>query len=353
MSDKLKQQFDAISKKLEDLRALYLANDGVIDNAEKAQLKKIEDKKNAIQAQLEQQGVLIFDPVTVAITLKDFNNQTFKTAFTSSIERWGNTAKIALNAAQGYFNSGAEDTSSFSIGDVLGVVKLALTSHPAAALAVEVIAVSVDLVQKAARATFPPQPSISELHFKWSDTITAYVSGDHDKEFEKFVELYKKENNIPADVYETPEEGFLKACTEFNKRLAKPSHIQKAFLTELLSKVKDSWDFGSDAGFAEIDMMGLVNVFIMKGGQIDDVGAQLMNAIKTVWSGGKAIDLPIPIVVTLKNTMGGNTTVIRRNSKTSGATDFVFESGDRQFYEDFMKNKAYLIPKVSELKYDD
>jgi hypothetical protein len=312
----------------------------VIDETEQRRINQYEAEINTMQEQLnrllERQGNVIQMEeylVPSSVRQRPYTDEFFKTAFIQSIRTWGNSAQNALNAVQGYHNSGSEENSQFSAADFFAVMSLALSSHPAAAAAISVIALSVDLIKKGIESQMPAQPSISQLHNLWFTGVSNYVNGSHHEEFEQFIILHKSENQIPSDAdLLAIEDNFLPACRDFGQRLAPQGFIQRQFVSRLLAGIQDTMDWGSEAGFADIDIEGIVGQnasnFRFKSGQIDDISAQLMNAVTTVWTNSRVIDLPIPIVFNIYGIMGGNKTVVKRSSRTPRSTAFVFVEGD-------------------------
>ncbi len=366
----MQQELTSLRTRLTRYRNQSLSADDdtprVLDETELARIDEYEQTITTLQTRINEissrqqstgQGVVQMDEKVIRSSpQRPYSDEIFKTAFIESIRSWGNSAQNALNAVQGYFNSGSEENSQFSASDLFAVVQLALTSHPQAAAAMSVIALSVDLIKKGIQESMPAQPSISELHNLWFRGVSNYVAGSHDDEFEQFIILYKRENQIPSEVDLAVENLFLSSCRDFGQRLANQSSIQRQFVSRLLSKIQDTLDLGSEAGFADIEMLGLVAgqsaVFSFKSGQIDDIGAQLMNAVTTVWANSHVIDLPIPLVFNIYNNMGGNKTVVERNSRIPGSTDFVFKSGDRSVSEAFIRRQGYNNVRVNQLTYD-
>lgn len=368
----IQQELTRLRTSLSRFRSQSLsANDdtpNVLDQSEIERIRQYEAEISSLQAQVSrinsrqqqpaEHGVVQMEPeIVTSSPQRPYSDEIFKTAFIQSIRTWGNSAQNALNAVQGYFNSGSEENSQFSASDLFAVVQLALTSHPQAAAAMSVIALSVDLIKKGIQESMPAQPSISQLHSTWFTGVNSYVSGSHDEEFEQFILLYKRENQIPLDVDLAVENLFLSACRDFGQRLAPQSTIQRQFVSRLLAGIQDTVDWGSEAGFADIDMTGIVagqnaSVFNFNSGQIDDIGAQLMNAVTTVWANSRVIDLPIPITFNIYNVNRGNKTVVKRASRAPGSTSFVFESGDSSVSEAFIRTRAYNNVRVNQLTYD-
>jgi hypothetical protein len=367
----IQQELTTLRTSLSRFRSQSLsANDdtpNVLDQSEIERIRQYETEISSLQAQVsriisrQQQsaghGVVQMEPETITSQLIEYTSPRFETVFIQSIRTWGNSAQNALNAVQGYFNSGTEENSQFSASDLFAVVQLALTSHPQAAAAMTVIALSVDLIKKGIQESMPAQPSISQLHNTWFTGVNNYVNGSHREEFEQFIILYKRENQIDENERMAVENLFLVACRDFCQRMAPQSTIQRQFVSRLLSGIQDTVDWGDEAGFADIDMTGIVanqhsSVFSFNSGQIDDIGAQLMNAVTTVWANSRVIDLPIPITFNIYNVNRGNKTVVKRASRTPGSTGFVFESGDSSVSEAFIRTHGYNNVRVNQLTYD-
>jgi hypothetical protein len=368
----MQQELTSLRARLTRYRSESISADdvdtpGVLDDTELARIHSYDQEIATLDARIRQMisrqpqttehNVIQGEEIVVTARQRPYTDEIFKTAFIESIRTWGNSAQNALNAVQGYHNSGSEDNSQFSAADFFAVMSLALSSHPGATAAISVIALSVDLIKKGIESQMPAQPSISQLHNLWFNGISNYVRGSHDNEFEQFIILYKRENQITSDVDLTVEDLFLSACRDFVQRLAPQGFIQRQFVSRLLAGIQDTMDWGSEAGFADIDMTGIfanqnASVFSFNSGQIDDIGAQLMNAVTTVWANSRVIDLPIPIVFNIYNVNRGNKTVVKRSSRTPGSTAFVFVEGDSIISEAFIRTHAYNNVRVNQLTYD-
>ena len=135
--------------------------------------------------------------------------------------------------------------------------------------------------------------------------------------------------------------------------------VEKAFLSKVVEKgkIEDSWDLNlgggmDDAGVAEIDLVYLARNFSQPRGQLDDVSEQLLEAIRTVWAKHLVIDLPVQIYFRIENVNSAELAEIQRTSRKPGDTSFKLRSGDKSIYDEFMKQAAYRLPKVANLKYD-
>jgi hypothetical protein len=362
MSDKLKKQLALLEKTFEGYKDEF-ARDGKVTQAEAVILKSVSAKLATLRKKVveyeEKQGIVSFEdePMVVKSEVKRYDDVAFTVAFDQSIKDWSQDGNIALNRVKTYFIS-TDKPKGLSLNDVLSVAGLVMKANPKAAAIIGTINTIAALVTKAYEASLPSTPTLNEIHASWADAIHTYGADDHADELEEFVAEWKKKNGIPADVDEVPVAEFLPACKAFAKTyFPSPAQVEKAFLAKILSKVEDSfdWDDGDGldkAGVADVRLVELVGNFSQPKGQLDDVGGQLLEAVKTVWSKERVVDLPVQIRFSIQNVNSAEKAVIVRSSRTAGDTSFKLESGDQEVYAAFMKKRAYEIPKVSDLRVD-
>jgi hypothetical protein len=362
MSDKLTKQLAKLEAEFEGYKKEF-ARDGKITPEEAVILKSVSTKLGALRKKIveynEKRGIVDFgdEPIVVTSEVKPFEDAHFTTAFEQSIKDWSQDGNIALNRVKTYFIKG-DSPESLSLTDVLSVVGLALTANPKAAAVVSTISTIVSLVEKAYKASLPSTPSLNEIHSAWATALTNYGNGDHKQEYAQFVTEWKKNNGVGADVDSTPVNVFLPACKDFAKTyLPTASHVEKAFLSKVLSHVQDGWDLDdrpglSSGGTADVRLIELVGHFSQPDGQLDDVSEQLLEAVKTVWARSRVIDLPVQIQFEIVNVNLAEKAVIQRASRTAGDTNFKLLRGESKVYDAFLKAQAYNIPRVSDLTLD-
>ena len=349
MSAKLLKRLEEYEARLERYKKAFAA-DGKVDESEMKIIDALLAKIEKIRDALDAKGIITITAVT---KMTPFDDKIFKEAFNDSVSDWARTSQIALNSVAHYFRD-EEGSGGLSLGDVLSIVKLALTKHPAAALVVETISVVATTVEGLYKVGLPKKPSLSQALEQWQTSLDKYAKqGSYKNEFAAFVKDYKRRENTPASVEEAVEEDFRAACKNVKNDFPSQHFIKKAFVTKMLQNVPDSWDPDSYSGVAEIEMLEMALGFSEPEGQLDDVDAPLMNAIKTVWKNESVINLPVPLHFTIRNVRAGSSAEIRRKSKTPGNTSFKRRRGEKEIFEAFMKTKAYNIPKVSDLTYDD
>jgi hypothetical protein len=361
MSDKLKQQVEKMEKTFETYQKEF-ARDGRISPQEAVILESVAEKLTALRKKMveynEKHGVVDFsdEPAQVQVAVKSYEDAVFTTAFAKSVKDWSQDGNIALNRVKTYFMK-TDKPDGLGVSDLLAVVSLAVTANPKAAAVVGTITTIAGLVQNAYKASLPATPSLNEIHSAWAAALQSYGAGNHEVEYREFVEEWKAKNGVPADVQEVPVNSFLPACSSFGDTyLPTSAQVEKAFLTKILSKVEDSFDIDTNgldqAGVADVRLIHLVGNFSQPVGQLDDVGEQLLEAVKTVWAKSRVYELPVQIDFSICNVNLAEMAVIQRSSRQPGDTSFKLKSGDQAIFDAFMKKKAYSIPRVSDLRVD-
>jgi hypothetical protein len=352
---------EELTRRLEQLRSQLAAiEEGGVERSERARFERIQKSIRRIEETLAARGIVdVGEAMVVETRMLPYDDREFKSAFRDSLREWSQDAEMALNGAQGYFRS-ESDGGGVTLNDVLGAVSLVFTAYPPAAIVANTIAVVNTFVTGIYKATAPAQPNVSELHHLWTSALGEYRrTTSFDREFEAFVSDYKREERVPADVDMAVRDIFLDACQNAASRFPNRAHIQRSFLSEILQSVPDAALDGEDyAGVAEVKMLEIASNFSSPSGQLDDVNEPLMNAIRTVWSRDRVINLPVPIIFSIRNVNSAETAVIKRDSKTPGDTSFRLEGGfdaDRasRIFDAFMKQRIYRIPLVSDLSHDD
>ncbi|MEL7472751.1 MAG: hypothetical protein AAGK04_05475 [Planctomycetota bacterium] len=346
-AEKLRKRIDDQKKRLERYKKQFAS--GGIDASEAKILDSVMDQIETLENALMDQGH--FPDEEVVSRLEPYDHKDFKDAFADSIGEWCQDARIALNEVRHYFEK-EEKPDGLKVTDIMDAVSLALGPKGAAAMgAIKTIGTVVQGIYK---SSLPPQPKLSDIHSNWAYAIETYSKrSKYDDEFAAFVQDYKKAEGIPASNDQAVYDLFKEACENAHKRgFPDAKQIQKAFLSKIVANLDDTWDTDDYAGVAECEMMELALVFSPQGGQIDDADEKLVNAIRTVWSREPVINLPIPLIFTLRNNMGAHQATIKRTSKKSGSTAFKLTDGSNDVFDAFMKKKAYNMIKVNDLKHD-
>ncbi|MEO0993716.1 MAG: hypothetical protein AAFX62_07905 [Pseudomonadota bacterium] len=285
-----------------------------------------------------------------------WDNNKFKSAFSKSIEEWGQNAKLALLKARVDMLK-AGDKKGPAAKDVLAVLDIVTVAVPNPALksAVTVIKALATLGTAAYKASkMSKAPKVIEI----ADAAIAYIEaiekGPHDKAFAEVVKQMKAMGYQGDTVWENE---FLPVCEQFaSKSLSSPDKLAKKFLIECVKATEDSsWDWdGGKAGFAECWMTGVggdsPEHFGSFGGHLDDVHEGLVTAIKSAYKGKRVIDLPVEIRLTLKTHMGAYKTVVERKSTAEGNTSFRMTSGTQSMFDAWMKGKFYESMMINDLK---
>lgn len=349
-----------MEKRLDMLTKLFL-QDGKIDNKEATALGKVRDSIDALNDKIvelnEKNGMVDFsnEPMEVTAELKPYDDAYFKTLFSQSIKDWSQDAAIGLNSVRTYMIS-ETSPAGLGISDIVSVVTLIFPPSKLIAAAITLAPIVEKAFSSALSARSSKKPSLNEIHSSWAEALTKLGNANHDAAYAKFVEIWKKANGVPADVQDTVPNIFTPACRDFAKPASKNmptgNEVQRAFLSKVLSKIDDSFDWDDNAGDAEIELLELARNWSRPEGQLDDVSEQLVKAIKTVYKGAKVIDLPVEINIIVRNIMGANMCEIQRKSRTPGDTGFKHKGGDESIFKDFMKKKAYEIPYVRHLTVD-
>jgi len=347
-ADKLRKRLEDQRKKLDGYKKRFMA-DGKIDRAEQALLDAVYKQMDELEEKLMDHGE--FPAVQVTGDLRPYDDKEFESAFADSVREWCQDARIALNEVRHYFEK-EEKPDGLKYGDIIDAVSLALGPKGAAAAgAIKTIATVIEGIYK---STLPGKPKLSDIHESWVDAIDTYSKrSSYKQEFAAYIGDYKKANSVPASVDTVPYSLFLEACkTAHKKGFPDRKQIQKAFLTKVVRNLDDTWDTDDYAGVAECEMMELAHVFTARGGQIDDADEKLVNALRTVWKNEPVINLPIPLIFTLRNNMGAHQATIKRTSKKPGSTSFKLTDGKQDVFDAFMKKKAYNLTRVNSLKHD-
>ena len=345
---KLEARFARLKKRFE--------RDKRLTPREKQVLKSVAMKMKRVREKL---GIKDFEGegLDLKTELKPYDDVTFRTAFAKSIKDWSQDGNIALNRVKTYFIQ-STGPSGISVGDILTVAEVIMTSNPAAQAYIKALKTAAGLVTAAYKAQLPATPSLHDIHSNWASALTHYGNQNHDVEFDQFVAAWRKKNKVPADSEKVPVNLFLPACSDYGKNyLPRQKDVETEFLGEILANVKDGsdWDLNTGlekAGVAEVYMYSIGGGFRSPKVQIDDVSKQLMTAVKTVWKNHRIIDLPVQVYFRMENTNGANMAEFQRKSKTPGNTRIEFHDGDRSLYERFMKQKAWNQVKVSHIEYD-
>ncbi|MEO0484080.1 MAG: hypothetical protein AAF138_10710 [Planctomycetota bacterium] len=347
-ADKLRKRLEDQRKKLDGYKKRFM-RDGKIDKTEQALLDAVYKQMDELEEKLMDHGE--FPPMDVTSDLRPYDDPKFKSAFADSVREWCQDARIALNEVSHYFEK-EEKPDSLKYGDILDVVSLAL--GPKGAAAVGTIKTIATVVEGIYKSTLPAKPKLSDIHESWVEAIDNYSKrSSYDKEFAAYVLDYKKAEGIPASNNQAVYDLFLEACkTAHKKGFPDRKQIQKAFLTKIVANLDDTMDWDDYAGVAECEMMEIAHIFTAKGGQIDDADEKLVNAIRTVWKSEPVIQLPIPLIFTLRNNMGAHQATIKRTSKKPGNTSFKLTDGKKDVFDAFMKKKAYNMVRVNTLKHD-
>lgn len=365
MADDIQKTIDRLTKTVEQKEATLKAAikrafaDGKYEAHEERAISAIEGKIADIKKKIVElnakRGVVDFEdsPAVVKGEVMPYDHATFRKAFTDSLNSWCQDKAIKLNSIRTFMIE-RKEPAGLALKDIVSVVELAVPQAKYLKTALDLAEIAEKAMNSYLKACAGKTPSLNEIHKAWADSLD-----DVDKAgpqlFKAFIEDYKKENSVPSGVHEVPKEQFLTACDNFRKtHLPDAKTVEKAFLDKVMKTVKDGMDWdGGAVGFADCWMMGLAGNFSKPGGQLDDVPNDILQAFKTVYGNGtKVIDLPVEVVVTMKNHMGGNTTVAKRSSKSPGNTSFSYVSGDKEFYDEFVKAKAWNLLKVGDLTLD-
>ena len=362
MSDKLTKQLEKMETTYESYKKDF-ARDGKITRDEAVILKSVSTKLDALRAKVraynESQGVVDFsdEPIEVKSDVKSYDDAIFATAFNKSIKDWSQDGNIALNRVKTYFMK-TDKPKGLGVSEVLSVAGLIFSTVPQAKAVIGTMSAVAGLVKAAYQASLPATPSLNEIHSSWAVALHKYGAQDHTKEFQQFQKEWKKQNGVPDDVYEVPVNEFLPACAKFAaKYMPTNAQVEKVFLTKILSHVEGGMDWDSrgslkDAGVADIRLIELAGNYSQPAGDLDDVSEQLLEAVKTVWSKNRIVDLPVQINFTIRNINMANMAEIERSSSKPGDTGFRLRSGKKEIFDSFMKTKAYNIPMVRDLSVD-
>jgi hypothetical protein len=364
MAKTVEEQITVLEKKIPEVETrlekvkTWALSDGDLSSTDQKAIEKIEKsladlRKKKVTLNAER-GVMDFSdsPIEVKSELKPYDHSSFKTTFKQSIDNWCQDKAIKLNSVRTYMIE-RKEPAGLEVKDIVSVVGLIWPPAKHIGTAIDLAQIAEKAMNSYLKASQGKTPSLNEIHSAWSESLDQ-LNSNSEKAFPKFVEYYKKENDIPADNDQAVVELFNTACADFAKtHMPSGKDVQKAFVQKVLSTVKDGMDVDDGkVGFADMTMVRVSDHFGSPEGQLDDVPNDLLQAIQTVHRGSKVIDLPVEIKVTVKTHMGAYKTVIERKSKSPGNTSFKKTSGEDDMYEAFMKGKFYNSLMVSNLKVD-
>lgn len=360
--EKIKNVIQDKEKQFQSDMKLFLRDHNLSDDERKT-LNRVRVRIDALKkkvAELDaERGVVNFDdtePVIVKTEkklgkAKYFTDSDFKAKFDGSIKNWAQDGAISLNQVR-IFMIKEDDPAGLTIADILKVVTVVFPPAQLIATAVDLGTITEKAFNTALKAR-STKPSLNQIQNAWAEALTQMAKADHSSAYDKFVTDWKKKNNVPKDADKIWSNLFNPACVNFaNDHMPSSKDVQKAFLGKILSGVEDSYDWDSKAGYADIQLIELAGSFSQPKGQLDDVPEQLLKAIKTVWRGALVIDLPVEVKFTIHNSGGTELAEINRSSHTPGNTSFSLKSGDKFLFGEFMKKKAYKLPRITDLKVD-
>jgi len=353
-----------MEKRLAMLTKLFL-KDGEISTDEAKALEKtnaaIAKLKGKVTELKEKNGVFDFsdEPMVIEVNTgkkfgeaKYFSDNYYKELFNKSINIWALDKAIKLNSVSGYMNR-EKSPSGLSVMDLLPIITVAFPQAKVAGALVSLAPMVLKAFEQGLRAAKASTPSLNEIHGSWVAAIDKLTSSDLTKQYNEFVEAWKAKEGIGRDVDQAWTNVFGPACSSFAKTYMPDGNtVQRAFMGNIIATTEDSWDFDSNAGDAEIEILELAGNWSSPEGQLDDVPEVMFNAFKEVFKGARVIDMPVEINVIVRNVMGANMCEIQRKSHAIGNTAFKHVGGEKSIYEDFMKKKIYNMHHMRHLSID-
>ena len=341
-------------------RAVRKANkDDIVTPSEQTDIDFIEQTIADLEQQLEvAEGKLIVvdfseEEADTIVVVNWGETSDIRLHFNSQMQDWIVNVRAELNAVHSQYND-TEQEVKFGLDDALSIASLI----PVVGAYAGTLSTIKGMTEKVLKASVSSSKvTFNQLHSDMDDAMSKYAAKDYDKEFDAFQKDFEKahENYTQDDV--------LKAVTALKKKLPIKAMGQQ-LVKQLLDNVPDkTWDGNDYAGVLEMEIQ--VHIPVIRGdysfhrhsGYIDDANQALLNAVKHSFKGKRAIELPIPIIITLVDPFNRSATIckIKRSSKKPGNNDFkLIESPNKvqgpRCFKAMMDQGAHYDLSVKKLK---
>lgn len=283
----------------------------------------------------------------------------------NSINVWRNSCKSEIDTLVNGMLDPSDDGPSIARGDLIGLLKTALTlaGQPHVATAVGVMNNLFNLAQSSYEKSLPRAPSLRQAQVQWNIALDAISDNAIDKSFGELVQVFKREHGIPdADefVFGSAYRDWITFTESFaeGRLLQASSVIKRQFMTVVYRSMPgDRYDTEEMVGSVEItlDYNADRGTFSFDNGRIDDITPEVRAGLRNDGDrlyGNKAIDLPAMVNFRIDDGGWFNPILcyIRRNSIKSGNTGFYLfqRTGSKMSYEEqmsvfkaFMRARAY------------
>lgn len=272
--------------------------------------------------------------------------------FNNQMQDWTSQVRAELNAIHTQHNDTQPDTE-FGLNEVLALAGLIPEIGKYASALATIKSVTEKFLKAAMSSS---KVTFNQLHSDMDDAFSNYYKHDYEEEFQAFKADFERQHEIYSKSDVTAAITAMKADLPVKE-------IGQQLVSTLLDNVPDGYDLNSYAGVLEMEIK--VHIPVIRGdysfpsasGYIDDANEALLNATKHAFKNKRAIDLPIPVIITIVDPFNRNTMVckLKRNSKEPGNTDFrmidyLREDQGERIFEKFKEFQPYTMLKVKHLK---
>ena len=303
---------------------------------------------------------------------KPFNED--KILFRNLINTWRVDVRESLGHMVNSMLSDNDDPGpGFPRGDIVSLASAALAaSQPQLAAALGIANSLLSVAQAAYAKSLPPTPSLRQIEVLWRDAIDAIDNSVADAKYDELVALFRSHNGMESDeayIYATYFTDWSALIGGFCGGQVLPSSdsINRAFMRHIFAEMPDSpWDGDWTSGEVKIYMEFNMdrNEFTFSSGSVDDITTEVNRGLKAdpdLFGSGGVISLPTPIVFNISGSgwADGTYCVLRRNSTTSGNTDFQLSpmaigtettlEEQSTLFQIFMRRRIYGTVTVSQI----
>jgi hypothetical protein len=283
-------------------------------------------------------------PETVVVTYQGpvvpFDSERFRSIFRGSVERWGTRSVGALSTVRDFMT--ARDTpSGLSLSEVVGVFAIFTAGGGYLSSALTVLGAAEKLFEGGVGGG----ASLNRIHDAWERAMDKVGSDSAiETAYLRFVDEWKKREGLPAEQDRIGEEFFIPALTEYGtKHLPGKDAIKRAFMKEIIEKTAIGPDSTRGKVIVSMRIFGDVGedptfgAWDVSVSGMDDASE---DAIRTLWSGHRLIELPLRLRYVIERVSGADVGIIERKAAKANDTSFSLVDGEAQLLEDFRKREA-------------